>query len=625
MCYVQARHESNLKKNELWEKHSCAPSFKPDIGVNAFKEVEPDKDKFFQRLFDYRHYQKDLSKAVEYNTKVLEMGRDVRADPVLNPAATQRLLERLTVADTAARKDRALYRSSVINSALDTSSTKFINKKSHAIANKSKKNALSEIFDVLLMSVRYSRHHDAVEAMEISALADVMMASAAANNLSSTTITTVNPLVVSLNLVEGSALTVSDFSSSCQQGLESRPTPSSDPNLSASSSSVAHQGPPTVNISSAPSLSTAPASTETINESYLSRKGASKLRDGIFKAKANHSTDEALLPENNDTLEIRMARPNLLSNPNITSAMITVLSIALKSGYEKLSRQEFLLLCGYAIENSFIPPLNFILSSINRGKQISEHSDVLAAKKCTPLPTDLPAKRRSEKLVAGRYKHRISGEQKIEDSLQDCKSFLDCCKGLVIIASSCIGVDLEYKLVRSSLLRKRLIDEEMHQCTFAPQLVTGTSWDMAKQSSGRQRQREQYFNQIYDSQVLKPGSGSLARTSSEASFKSAAVSSVSLSMRQVAGSKSSSQPSRMSVNTLVQDNRSDVAVDTNGQSPSQSIISLRESIKKFTGATQAKAASKGKVDTYRYSAGGKNISILPVKQYSKSYFDQNGT
>lgn len=79
---------------ELSQKHAPQHPFTPDIGVNSLKEVETDKSKFFQRLFDYRHYQTDLSRMVEYNTKVREMGRDVRADPVLPPKAAQQLIHR---------------------------------------------------------------------------------------------------------------------------------------------------------------------------------------------------------------------------------------------------------------------------------------------------------------------------------------------------------------------------------------------------------------------------------------------------------------------------------------------------------------------------------------------------
>jgi hypothetical protein len=55
--------------------------------------------------------------------------------------------------------------------------------------------------------------------------------------------------------------------------------------------------------------------------------------------------------------------------------------------------------------------------------------------------------------------------------------------------------DTEFKLVKSTILRKRLIDEEMQHCTFSPQLVASKSWARAKQTSARQREQAQYVNQ----------------------------------------------------------------------------------------------------------------------------------
>jgi hypothetical protein len=46
---------------------------------------------------------------------------------------------------------------------------------------------------------------------------------------------------------------------------------------------------------------------------------------------------------------------------------------------------------------------------------------VLATRACTSVPTDLPAKKKSEKLVESRHKRRNNGEISIEDSLNECK------------------------------------------------------------------------------------------------------------------------------------------------------------------------------------------------------------
>jgi hypothetical protein len=485
--FPQARHESNAKKEQLLVKHSSQHSFSPDIGVNSLKEVETNKTEFFQRLFDYRHYQTDLSRLIEYNTRVREMGRDVRQDPVLDPEATERLLHRLTVADPSARKDRAAYRSAVVNSSLDTHEAKFIENKSNSMANKARNKALSEIFDVLLMSVQYFNEHapqqlqNQIRSLQESRQAAPPAASSSSSSSSSSAAavpavpaatTHANPLVVSLDLSSGPELHISDMD------IQPAPAPSSSSSSSSSSSDNNHpQASSSVaNIATAAVISSSAASDASVASSsvpsvaapvanvvpiassatavtkpdrYVTKKAAAGLLSASsagnspLRSSSRGSGDRAASnnpfnpvvrsssqeqPQSNDdhssggeTLDIRRSLPNMLANPSISSAMHSVLTMALDSHREHLSRAEFVAMCTHAIDNGLIPPMNFILSSTSRGKKISEHSDVLATRACTSVPTDLPAKKKSEKLVESRHKRRNNGEISIEDSLNECK------------------------------------------------------------------------------------------------------------------------------------------------------------------------------------------------------------
>lgn len=93
MC--QSRLELAAKKKNLIHKHELRNSHSPHIGVNAFREVESNKDEFFSRLHKHQEYQQKLR---EVNSRELfhhEMGRDVRKDKVLDAKTAKQLLQRL--------------------------------------------------------------------------------------------------------------------------------------------------------------------------------------------------------------------------------------------------------------------------------------------------------------------------------------------------------------------------------------------------------------------------------------------------------------------------------------------------------------------------------------------------
>jgi hypothetical protein len=184
--------------------------------------------------------------------------------------------------------------------------------------------------------------------------------------------------------------------------------------------------------------------------------------------------------------------------------------------------------------------------------------------------------------------------------------------------------DTEFKLVKSTILRKRLIDEEMQHCTFSPQLVASKSWARAKQTSARQREQAQYVNQhlhAHHHHHSKGGAGNQNHPAQENP-----VSSVALNMAASSKAHQSSahrhQPHGFGYGPESQE-------EPVNNSPSKSIMSLRESIKKFNGATAPPKSSSQQPKPGNASAAGSNnnanVTVIPVQLYSsasKSYFEQ---
>lgn len=350
------------------------------------------------------------------------------------------------MADPTARKDRAVLRTSAVHGSLDTSNTKFINKKSSDIAEKSRNAALSEIFDVLLHSVEYDKQEKSSTARQT------------VNNMEpSTNEVLAAPSAESIGAV-GPELTLSEISGTqgTQQSVPTRPE-SDSPVVEPTKSLRAPPPPPPPPPRSPPEtkaepvlapvpLSSVVAVAEPVVESgdpAMSKKlreldakkrgtiqGASESAKKSFSSSSSTNVAGPLLPQTENAsvegvLSVRQARPDLLADAHISAAVTEILGFATSSGYEQLTRDEFVAMYAAAVERRVIVPLNFLLSTASRGrgssKPRSAHSDEQAAQVCTSAPTVLPASRKSSELVQQRYSRRQSGQQKVEDSLHDCE------------------------------------------------------------------------------------------------------------------------------------------------------------------------------------------------------------
>lgn len=94
-----------------------------------------------------------------------------------------------------------------------------------------------------------------------------------------------------------------------------------------------------------------------------------------------------------------------------------------------INRDQFVAEVLHHMATGALPPIGYILSQPEReNKPVRQtnaaklmRSEDLAALKCKEKP-DLAAKKTTDSLVKGRYKLRMTGQEKVEDSLLSCKS-----------------------------------------------------------------------------------------------------------------------------------------------------------------------------------------------------------
>lgn len=141
--------------------------------------------------------------------------------------------------------------------------------------------------------------------------------------------------------------------------------------------------------------------------------GESELKEG-----------EVLLEETDAVLNPSYAQPNMLENKLLAETMRHVMRAA---GSQPLTRERFIQLADEVIDSGVAPPINFLLTgTYTQSGQSGNRKNLLPSeeeekvKHCKPKP-ELKAKYVTDKLVQERYKLRQSGQQKVEDSLRQCK------------------------------------------------------------------------------------------------------------------------------------------------------------------------------------------------------------
>ena len=393
----------------------------PDIGVNSLREVEGTKEEFVQRLFDHRIYQENLRRYNAHHTFVGEMGRDISADPVLDAKATASLINRLTVLDPEARKQRSLNLSTTIVSGIESKKeSKFITNKSEKLAEKSRHKALSEIFDVLLMSVEFEKARVEQQQQQQPDSVEVPAEGAEPSMDQSRKPDSCSDVNTRKTDSSIDGMVMTDVTSSPTIAI-SQPINSSGMVNSTLTGIVrnekeANDGDGSVRSRSSRSV------TPSSRRNYIGSKRADVLsRSPQPKSSEGRSANE--ITSNPDaSLDLQLVRPYLLENRHLADTIASVLQQAYGLGFDSITRAQFLAISDDAIDRGLTIPINFILSSVshNTRREAPENSETIASNECTSTPTQLPAKKVNEKLIRNRYKLRTAGLQSIEDSLHEC-------------------------------------------------------------------------------------------------------------------------------------------------------------------------------------------------------------